>query len=256
MENVKSVRQPLPPGIELVTNPNQCDSKFRTTYQQLIGTLLYITLGSRPDIAYAVTKLSQFCSNPSDVHLQGAKHVLRYLAHTSSYKITYKGDSNAGLIGYSDSDWAQDREDRHSVTGFVFFMASGPVCWNSRRQDTVALSSTEAEYMALTETSRQCAWMRTFQKEIGFQPMNPTPICSDNLGAIHLASNPIQERRSKHIDTRHHFVREFVEKGSASLYWVEGKHQVADILTKNLANNQPQFLRCLDSLGLSEGCSD
>ena len=250
MENVKSVRQPLPPGIDLVTNTSQCSPNFRTEYQQLIGTLLYIALGSRPDIGYAVTKLSQFSSNPSNVHLHGAKHVLRYLAHTASYKITYQGGSNAGLIGYSDSDWAQDREDRHSVTGYVFFMAGGPLTWNSRRQDTVALSSTEAEYMALTESSRQCAWMRTFQREIGFQPNHPTPICSDNMGSIHLASNPVQERRSKHIDTRHHFVREFVAKGSATLFWIEGKQQVADILTKNLAGNQPQFERCLESLGL------
>jgi hypothetical protein len=138
--------------------------------------------------------------------MMAAKHILRYLIGTRSYKITFDGSSNAGLIGYSDSDWAENKDDRHSTTGFVYFMANAPVAWVSRQQKTMALSSTEAEYMALSDASRQCAWLRSMQHEIGYTLTNPTPICSDNNGSIFLAVNPAHDHRTKHINIHYHYI--------------------------------------------------
>ena len=142
--------------------------------------------------------------------------------------------AKSGLIGYSDADWAENKDDRHSTTGYVFLLADAAVSWVSRQQKTVALSSTEAEYMALCETARQCAWMRTFLSELDLPQQSPTILCCDNHGAIFFTKNPKVERRTKHIDIRHHYVREFVEEGHADLCAVPTEEQVADILTKSL----------------------
>jgi hypothetical protein len=149
--------------------------------------------------------------------MMAAKCILRYLIGTRSYKITFDGSSNAGLIGYSDSDWAENKDDRHSTTGFVYFMANAPVAWVSRQQKTVALLSTEAECMALSDASRQCAWLRSMQHEISYTLTNPTAICSDNNGSIFLAVNPAHDHQTKHIDICYHYIREFIENENVIL---------------------------------------
>src|SRR5271170_4737874 len=149
----------------------------------------------------------------------------------------------SGLIGFSDADWAENKDDRHSTTGFTYLMAEGAVSWVSRRQKTVALSSTEAEYMALSDASRQLAWIRNFLEEIDMEIEGPTPLCADNQGAIFLAVNPAHDRRTKHIDTRYHFVREFIEGGNATLYHVGTNQMVADILTKSLPFEKHYYFR-------------
>lgn len=229
-------RTPLPSGLVLEKAPpdHQLDLDLRSQYQSLIGTLLYITLGTRPDIAYAVTRLSKYSSHPTQQHLKAAMYVLHYLNGTRDLRITYDGKSRSGLISYSDSDWAENKDDRHSTSGFLQFMANGPVSWISRRQKTVALSSTEAEYMELSDSTRQIAWLRTFLRELGFEVSNPTPMCADNNGSIFLAVNPAHDRRTKHIDIRYHYIREFIEDGHAQVFYINTKDQLADIMTKNL----------------------
>lgn len=229
-------RTPLPSGIVLVKAPpeHQLDLDLRAHYQSLIGTLLYITLGTRPDIAYAVTRLSKYSAHPTQQHLKAAMYILRYLNGTRNLRITYDGASESGLISYSDSDWAENKDDRHSTSGFLQFMANGPVSWISRRQKTVAHSSTEAEYMELSDSARQIAWLRTFLQELGFETTTPTPMCADNDGSIFLAINPAHDRRTKHIDIRYHYIREFIEDGQAQVFYVNTKDQLADIMTKNL----------------------
>ena len=234
LENAKTARTPLPSSATYVKNPNEATPELRTKYQSLIGTLLYIMLGSRPDIAYHVTRLSRYNSNPSEHHYNAAIYILKYLKGTAHYKLKYDGKSNSGLIGYSDSTWADNVDNRHSTSGCVFFLANGPISWQSRCQDTVALSSTEAEYMEITEAARQCAWLRTFEQEIGFTIDDPTPICSDNQGAIFITHEPVVQRRSKHIDIRFHYIREFVEEAQAKILYVPTEEMVADTLTKAL----------------------
>ena len=195
---------------------------------QLIGTLFYTALGTRPDIAFAVTRLSRFNSDPTEEHLRYAKYVLRYLKGTKSLRICYDGSSRAGLIGYSDSDWGENKDDRHSTSGQVFTLANGAISWASQRQKTVALSVGESEYMELAATGRQCAWLRSFSEEIGFPFTQGTTICADNQAAIFLAINPAVEGRTKHIDIRHHYIREQVETNIIDLYHIAGEENPAD----------------------------
>ena len=152
MANCEPKRTPLPAGAQLVkADPTYvADSSLRSKYQQLIGCLLWITLGTRPDIAFAVNRLSQYASNPTVKHWKLALYVLCYLSGTSDLRLCYNGSGRSGLIGFSDSDWAENKDDRHSTSGYAFLMADAAVSWVSHRQKTVSLSSTEAEYKELS----------------------------------------------------------------------------------------------------------
>lgn len=224
-----------------------CDSQFKdlckntetslTTHQpycSLIGALLWISNGTRPDITFAVDRLSSFMSSPTDLHWKAAIRILTYLRDTAQYSITI-GGNDLTLSGHSDSDWAECREDRRSTTGFIFCLGKSPVSWKSRRQPTIALSSTEAEYMALTDTAREAMWWRTIMKELHpSQSPSSTVICYDNKGAGDLARNPCHHSRSKHIEVKHHFIRECVSNSIIKLHQVPTSLMLADILTKPL----------------------
>jgi hypothetical protein len=135
------------------------DPELHSKFQQVIGSLLYIMIGTQPDIVYAVTKLSQFAANPNQEHLDRALYICRYLLGTSKYALIYNGKSDGGLIGFADSDWASDPITRKSTTGYLVKLANGVFCWNSQAQKSIVLSSTEAEYMSLCDTSRQLVWI-------------------------------------------------------------------------------------------------
>jgi len=164
-------------------------------------------LGTRPDISLAVTKMAQFTANPTEDHLSHALYICRYLVGTPNYRLRYDGASGQGLNACTDSDWASDVNTRQPTPGFFIKLAGGLISWTTKAQKTVALSSTEAEYMALSDCSRQVVWMHTLMGELGYS-LKPIPICGDNQGSIFIASNPVTERRSKHIDIRYHYVRE------------------------------------------------
>jgi len=205
-------------------------------------------LGTRPDIDFAVIKMSQYSANPSPDHLNKALHIVRYLMYTRNYEIVFDGNSDEGFMAYCDSDWASDPDDRKSHTGMIIQLAAAPICWVSHKQKTVALSSTEAEYMALSDSCRQLEWLRSLFNEIGI-PIQSLPLCGDNQGSIFLASNPIQERRTKHIDIRFHHIREKIENGNVELFYVQTEDNIADILTKNLA--LVKFKKFRDLLGIT-----
>ena len=162
-------------------------------------------LGTRPDIAFAVIRMSQFCANPSKEHLSRALYIVRYLGSTKNLALRFNGANHDGFLGYTDSDWAANPDDRKSITGYVLFLANSPVSWLTRRQKTVALSSTEAEYMARSDTTRQISWIKSLLGEIGFT-IPKVPLYCDNQGAIFLATNPAQEQRSKHIEICYHYI--------------------------------------------------
>ena len=196
------------------TSPS--DPELRSKFQQVIESLLCIMIGTRPDIAYAVTKMSQFGAHPNQEHLDRVCH---YLLGTSKYALVYDGKNGGGLIGFADSDWALDPVTRKSTTGCLVKLANGVFCWNSRVQKSIALSSTEAEYMSLSDMSRQLVWICSLFEELGIQSM-PIPLCGDNQGSIFLASNPVQERRIKHIDLHYHYIRKIIclKKNRALLF--------------------------------------
>ena len=233
LQNAKPARTPLPSVYIPAPYKKETTPALRSRYQSVIGSLLYIMLGTRPDIAYAVIKMSQFSANPSEEHLQKALYIVRYLATHQSLCIRYNGLSLSGFLSYSDTDWAGDVETRRSTTGYAIFLADGIVSWLSRRQRKITLSSTEAEYVGMTEAAKQLHWIRNLFSEIGFSVPVFTLLC-DNQGAIFLASNPAQEGRTKHIEIPEHYIRECVQDGTIQLFYIPTGEQVADIFTKNV----------------------
>ena len=247
MLNAAPAATPLPSGYNPTKNNSLVDPILRQRYQSVIGSLLYLALGTRPDISFAVIKMSQFGVNPSQEHLKKALHIIKYLVGTRSYELVYDGKSDEGPVAFADSDWATDTDDRKSQTGYLIKLASAPVCWVSQKQKTVALSSTEAEYMALSDCTRQIKWIKTLLFELGF-PIKSIPCVSDNQGAIFLSSNEVSEKRTKHIDIRFHFIRGAVADKDVVIYYAPTADQPADVLTKNLA--KVKFEKFRQALGL------
>ena len=248
MENAKATSTPLPTGY--IPNKNKSGTstpELRSKYQTVIRSLLYLMLGTRPDISFAVTKLAQFSANPLQEHLDKALYICRYLVGTQDYRLTYDGTSKEGLIAVTDSGWASDNTTHRSQSGYFISLAGGLVTWTSRAQKTIALSSTEAEYMALSDCSRQVVWMHTLLGELGYH-LRPIPICGDNQGSIFIASNPVTEKRSKHIDIRYHYIREVISRKLAEVFFIDGEENPADLLTKNLGS--VKFLKFRAMLGL------
>ena len=249
MQNAKAAATPLPAGyVPTKKSDGVTSPELRSRYQTIIGSLLYLMLGTRPDIAFAVTKLAQFAANPLQEHLDKALYICRYLVGTSEYRLTYDGSSMEGLSACTDSDWASDKDSRRSQSGYFVKLAGGLISWTSRVQKTIALSSTEAEYMALSDCSRQVVWMHTLLGELGYH-LRPIPICGDNQGSIFIASNPVTEKRSKHIDIRYHFIREVISRKLTEVFFIDGDDNPADLLTKNLGS--VKFLKFRAQLGLT-----
>ena len=168
---------------------------------------MYVAVATRPDISYAVGLVSKYNSNPSRVHANAVKRIFQYLKFLSDYSLRLRKCDDE-LIAYSDADWAGDKNDRHSTSGNVFMLASGSISWSSRKQAVVALSTAEAEYIALSSATQEIMWLRRLLTDLHSKPYGPTELKEDNQGAIAIAKNPVTHNRTKHIDIRHHFVRE------------------------------------------------
>jgi hypothetical protein len=218
-----------------------------TLYRQLIGSLMYL-VNTRPDICFAVNTLSQFMVEPRRVHWVAAKHVLRYLCGTVDYGLDYHRGDGVRLVGYTDSDWAGCVSDRKSTSGCCFGLGSAVVSWFSRKQKSVALSSAEAEYMAASQASCEALWLRKMLIGLFGVQLRPTVIYCDNQSCIKLSENPVFHDRSKHIEIRYHFIRDYVQRGAVELQYISTEEQVADILTKAL--NMGKFVFFRDKLGV------
>ena len=189
---------------------------------------------TRPDISFAVNALSQYMVESRRVQWSATKHVLRYIAGTVDYGLDYVRGDGVGLVGYSDSDWAGSTSDRKSISGCCFGLGSAVVSWFSRKQKSVALSSTEAEYMAASQASCEAIWLRKLLVRLFGRELRSTTIYCDNQSCIKLSENPVFHDRSKHIEIRYHFIRDWVQRGAVRLVYVSTDDQVADILTKSL----------------------
>jgi hypothetical protein len=225
--------------------PEIPDDEVKIHYQRLVGSLLYLALCTRPDIAYATMALGQYNANPTRAHLLAAKGVLRYLLGTIDYGLEYNftqapvGPPASVIIpsdcAFTDADWASDERDRRSISGFAFFLFSALVAWSAVKQRTTALSSTEAEYMALVHVLREALWLRLFLTILGFPCPRPFPLLCDNQSALAIANSEAITSRSKHIDVRYHFYREHISSGSFATSWIPTQDMTADIFTKPLA---------------------
>jgi hypothetical protein len=194
MENACSAPTPLPEGYIPLPNKNAVDPALRSRFQTVIGSLLYLMIGTRPDIAFAVTALSRHSANPSQDHLNKAFYICHYLVGTKDYSLKYNGQIQGnGVIACTDSDWAANLIDRRSITGHFVKLAGGAILWLSQAQSTVALSSTEAKYMGLADCARQILWIRSLLAKLGLKP-GKLPICADNQGSIFIASNAVTEQ--------------------------------------------------------------
>jgi hypothetical protein len=187
---------------------------------------------TRPDVSFAVNKLSQYLRDPSLSHWYAAVRILNYLVTTADLKLRVGGSLECS--GYSDSDWAEDRDDRRSTSAYTYRMGDGAILWKSRKQATVSLSSTEAEYKALLDSCKEGLWLRHLLTELSLRPSDPIPIHVDNEGAKALAKNPAHHARTKHIHARYHFIRECIKDNTISLLHVSTKDMLADMLTKPL----------------------
>ena len=205
MENCEPARTPVSSGLKLLKATDESDSADATMYQSAVGNLLYLSGWTRPDIAFAVSNVARFWSNPTKEHWSAVKRILRYLKGTAHYGLMYFTDNNA-LTGYSDADWAGDVNDRKSTSGYLFMLGGAAVSWKSRKQTCVALSTAEAEYLALAVATQKAVWMRHLLSDIHSGCADPTVIHEDNQSAICIGQNPQYHSRTKHIDIKYHFV--------------------------------------------------
>jgi hypothetical protein len=238
MTGAGSVTTPLE-DIKLQVSTEELDPSRQKFYLSIIGSLMWISQSLRPDISFAVSLLSRFGVNPTEEHLRVSKRVLRYLKGTAGMALTLGNFSIASvetaLSGYCDADYAGDINTRRSTTGYLFKYMGSSISWGSVRQATVALSTCEAEYMALAEALKEGMWLSRVLKDLGYLQDCFILFC-DNQGAIALSENPGKHSRSKHIDVRYHFIRERVDDGQVDIRHVGTLNQAADMLTKALNN--------------------
>jgi hypothetical protein len=209
-------------------------------YQQLIGFLMYLSTGTRPDISHAVNTLSKFLETPSNEHWIAAKRILKYLKSTIDLVIVYNGanENVCQLTGYSDADFASCLDTRKSLSGVVLMLNNGPVIWSSRKQGIVATSTTEAEYVAAHDATKDIVWLRQLLEDIGFKQNHPTTLLCDNAAAEKLIQNPTFHKRSKHIDIKFHYTRDLVKQETINIKHVSSNSQLADILIKPLTRKK------------------
>uniref|UniRef100_A0A2N9I1U4 Reverse transcriptase Ty1/copia-type domain-containing protein n=1 Tax=Fagus sylvatica TaxID=28930 RepID=A0A2N9I1U4_FAGSY len=208
-----------------------------SSYRSTVGSLQYLSL-TRPDIAFAVNKVCQFMTNPTDLHWSAVKRILRYLKHISHHSLLLHKDSNFTIQAFSDADWAGSPDDRRSTSGYCLFLGRNLISWSSRKQRTVSRFSTESEYRAIAHASAELVWLRSLLSELGV-PSPSTPILwCDNIGATYLTANPLFHARTKHIEIDFHFVRDLVSSKTVSVQFISSKDQVADTFTKPLPITQ------------------
>ena len=241
LAHAKPVHSPLPPKIdkhlEKATSDQDADNEL---YRSIIGSLMYAQNLCRPDISFAVSKLSRYLNSPKMTHLKLAKRVVSYLYTTSNFGIKYSKNSfkRNKFFGYADADFASDILDRKSVSGWVFMYGNGAVSWRSLKQTCVALSTPEAEYLRVSDAGKEARSLRKLQSEFLNldlnHKLNSIKIWEDNRGAELWCRNPAQPSKSKQIDICYHHIRDEVKKGSIIIGKIPSQHQLADAFTKSL----------------------
>jgi hypothetical protein len=255
MENAKPVSTHLENHFRLSTS--QCPKTVEETedmskvpYASAVGCLMYAMVCTRPDLAHVVSVVSKYMANPGKQHWDAVKWIFRYLRGTTDYGITFvRQKSDLSVVGYVDADYAGDLDDRRSTTGYVFTLAGGPICWKSMIQSTVAMSTTEAEYMAAVEVAKEALWLTGLVKELGIQQGGVSLHC-DSQSAIYLAKNQVYHARTKHIDVRFHKIRELVATAELLLEKIHTSENVANMLTKPVTADK--FKHCLDLTNVSK----
>ena len=224
----------LPIDPKTYLQKNTCTRRVDpVTYRSLVGSLLYLA-HTRPDITYAVSCISCYMQEPKETHLQAAKKILQYLKGTANHGLLISKTNSRTLYSYSNSDWRIDLDTRRSTSGILHRIGTTSIAWSSKLQPTISLSSTEAEYKALTEASKDIIHYRRLLQELGYLDKNPTILLNDNQSSIKLVKNPIMHARTKHIEIQHHFIREVANAGILQVEFTPTVTQLVDFLTKPL----------------------
>ncbi|CAA7036432.1 unnamed protein product [Microthlaspi erraticum] len=232
MLNAKPVTTPMAssPKLSLHSGTRLFDP---TEFRAIIGSLQYLAF-TRPNLSYAVSRLSQYMHAPTTEHWQAVKILLRYLVGTSDHGIMLCKGNNSTIYAYSDADWGGDKDDYISINGYIVYLGSHPLSWSSKKQKGVARSSIEAEYMYVANTAAEIQWICSLFTELGIQVQIPRVIYCDNVGATYLCANPVFHSRMKHtID--YHFIRNLVQSGALRVVHISTHDQLADVLTKPLS---------------------
>ena len=250
LERCKPAATPVAQGTKLLKATDDSEPFDATLYKSAVGMLLYLSGWTRPDIAFAVSNVARFCSRPTKEHWVAVKRILKYLKGTANYGLLYtkKDDANRVIVGFSDADWAGNANDRKSTSGYLFMVSGAPVSWKSKKQTCVALSTAEAEYVALTAATQEITWLRQLLKDLHNEQVKPTVIHEDNQSAICIAQNTQYHGKTKHIDIKYHFVREKLSDKTVELRYCPTSDMLADMLTKGLTRDKFTQLRNLTGM--------
>ena len=220
-----------------------------TPYREAIGSLMYLMLSTRPDLAAAVQFVSRCSFDPGPQHWEAVKNIFRYVQRTKSLKLTFRRHGAIRLTCYSDSDWESCVDTRRSVSAYVFLLGGAAVSWSSRKQRSVSLSSCEAEYVAACEATREAVWEMALLEELGYKNLEVPVVYMDSQSAMQLISNPVFHDKSKHIQGKMHYIREVAEEGGVTFVKVHTSENLADSLTK--AVNASKTASCRAGMGLA-----
>ena len=215
------------------TNDIEANEMKDIPYREAVGSLNYLSTCTRPDIAFAVSEVSRYNQNPGKQHWLAVKRIIKYLIGTKDLKLTFRKSTENNIIGYADADWAGDHDSRKSTSGNLFFY-NGLISWKSTKQSCIALSTVEAEYVSIGEASKEAYWLYKLSKQLELNINLPIIINEDNQGTIKLIKNPVFHKRTKHIDTRYHYIRNLYEENYIDIKYCQTTEMLADIMTKSL----------------------
>ena len=239
LTKAQMVQMPLDPKVKIIPNPEGNNGDCSNSYAQLLGELQFVANSTHLDIAFVVNRLVSYTANPSMQHWTAVKRILRYLSGTRDYGITYRYSPDPVTFkGYTDASY-KSHNDGKSITSYIFLAAGGGITWRSGKQSITALSSMEAEYIALWEAGKEASWLRNLHSDLGLTQVNPMRLLSDSTGALQIASNLIFHNKTKHIDPKHHWIREKIQAGRFIADYIPLEEQTADVLTKALP--QPAY---------------
>ncbi|CAL8163118.1 unnamed protein product [Prunus armeniaca] len=248
MLDCKPIDTPSEQNHKLGLYPDQVPTD-KERYQRIVGKLIYLS-HTRPDIAYAVSVVSQFMHSPSEDHMGAVMRILRYLKVTPGNGLMFCNYGHIDVEGYTDADWAGSVTDRRSTSGYFTFVGGNLVTWRSKKQKVVSRSSAEAEYCGMAQGVCELLWLRRLLRDLGFGPQKPMDLYCDNKAAIAIADNPVQHDHTKHVEVDRHFVKEKLDAEIISFPFISSEYQLADVLTKAVSTTV--FLNSLDKLGMCD----
>jgi len=249
----KTAKTPAEPSakISILDSPLENEEKPKWPYMSVGGSLLYAAIGTRPDICQRVIQLARYNNNPGETHVKAQKHILKYVKGTKDLGIIFRKQNTkkVRIVAFCDSDWGGCSDTRRSTVGFVIHLSGGPISWKSQLKKTLALSSCEAEFMALTELARELMWLIRFLTEIGIDYFVPEIYC-DSQSAIYWSEDPVQHQRNKHVEIKYYYIRDLVSRELVKVYKINTKHNISDLMTKPATTNMMSTL-CKPMMGMT-----